>query len=70
MIYKNGSVLKSNYGTNRTVSSLVGFASVETGPVVLAKGDLITVQMHPEFQTSYTLATGAHQTYFSGRQIS
>ena len=70
MIYKNGAVLKSNYGTNRTVSSLVGFASVETGPVVLAKGDLITVQMHPEIQTSYTLATGAHQTYFSGRQIS
>ena len=69
MIYKNGSVLKSNYGTNRTVGSLVGFASVSTGPVQLSKGDLITVQMHPEIQTSYTLSTGAHQTYFSGRRL-
>ena len=69
MIYKNGAVLKSNYGTDRTVSSLVGFASVDTGPIELVKGDLITVQMHPEIQTSYTLSTGAHQTYFSGRKI-
>ena len=70
MIYKNGSVLKEGYGGNRSVGTLEGFSTVETGPVELAKGDLITVYMHPEIQTSFTLNTGASQTYFSGRQLS
>jgi len=70
MIYKNGSVLRESYGGDRTVGTKEGFATVETGPVELAKGDLITVQMHPEIQTSFTLNTGASETYFSGRKIS
>jgi len=70
MIYKNGSVLRESYGGARTVGTKEAFATVETGPVELAKGDLITVQMHPEIQTSFTLNTGASETYFSGRKIS
>jgi hypothetical protein len=70
MIYKNGSVLKESYGVNRSVGTLQALATVETGPIELAKGDLITVYMHPEIQTSFTLSTGASETYFSGRKIS
>ena len=69
MIYKNGAVLKESYGGNRSVGTLEAFATVDTGPVELAKGDLITVYMHPEIQTSFTLNTGASQTWFSGRKI-
>jgi hypothetical protein len=69
MVYKNGSVLRESYGGARTTGTLEAFATVETGPVELAKGDLITVYMHPEIQTSYTLNTGASETYFSGRKI-
>ena len=70
MIYKNGSVLAESYGGNRSSGTLEAFATVDSGPIELAEGDQITVFMHPEVQTSYTLNTGAAQTWFTGRKIS
>ena len=70
MFYKNGAVIKEIFGGARTTGTLEAFAAIESGPIELAKGDLITVHMHPEIQTSYTLNTGTFQTWFSGRKIS
>ena len=70
MLYKNGSVFKEVFGGARTSGTLEAFAAIESGPVELEAGDLITVHMHPEIQTSYTLNTGTFQTWFNGLQIS
>ena len=69
-IKKNGSTaLAQGYG--RTIGSGSDIqCEVVSGPVELAAGDYVEFIIHPEIQTSATLATTAALTWFSGRQIS
>ena len=65
ILAKNGSTFLS-----RTSGSATGFAQLNSGPISLAAGDLITMHFYNDSSSSAVVAASATETWFCGSQVS